>query len=165
MKKQQEVILNLLRELKFPHTARPNVAKAGYKGFVLGKVISWAGKGEKAGYQKLLSLRTQKHKYKDLYRETKKLMKIKDPKFQFSSIQYNKNHKAMKHTDGNNVGTSMIIGLGDYTGGELIVYDKDGKNPTKHNIKNRFIKFNGSIYPHETAPFKGERYSLVFYNI
>ena len=59
----------------------------------------------------------------------------------------------------------MIIGFGDYTGGELILYDKNGKNPTEHNIKNRFIKFNGSIYPHKTAPFRGERYSLVFYNI
>ena len=92
-------------------------------------------------------------------------MKLKDPNFKFTSIQYNKNHRAAKHQDSKNMGVSYIIGLGDYKGGELIIYDENGKNPVKHNIKNRFYKFNGSIYPHETAPFKGERYSLVFYNI
>ena len=56
------------------------------------------------------------------------------------------------------------VGLGDYTGGELIVYDEDGKNPVKKDIRNKFYTFNGSKYPHETAPFKGERYTLVFYS-
>ena len=47
-----------------------------------------------------------------------------DPKFQFTTIQYNKNMRAARHVDGRNVGTSYIIGLGNYTGGELIIYDK-----------------------------------------
>ena len=91
-------------------------------------------------------------------------MKSRDPKFKFSSIQFNKNHRSSKHTDSKNTGISYIIGLGDYTGGELIVYDKDGKNPVKKDIRNKFYKFDGSKFPHETAPFKGERYSLVFYS-
>ena len=88
-----------------------------------------------------------------------------DPKFKFKSIQYNKSHRTAYHVDGKNVGESYIIGLGNYTGGEVVVYDEDGKNPKKHNIKNKFLKFNGSIYPHETAPFKGERFTLVFYKV
>ena len=44
------------------------------------------------------------------------------------------------------------------------ILNKDGKNPVYHNIKNRFYRFDGSKYPHETAPFKGERYTLVFYS-
>jgi hypothetical protein len=175
---QKKVVLKLLQELKFPTTQRPNVIRdsdkkkaaakgttANYEGFVLGKVYSWAGKGELAGYKKITSSKTRDKKYKELYTETKKLMKLKDPNFKFTSIQYNKNHRAAKHQDAKNMGVSYIIGLGDYKGGELIIYDENGKNPVKHNIKNRFYKFNGSIYPHETAPFKGERYSLVFYNI
>ena len=165
MEKQKQLVLKLLSELKFPRTARPNVAATSYEGFALGKVISWAGKGERAGYKKALSQKTKSNKYKEIYKETKKLMKMRDPNFKFSSIQYNKNHKAKKHKDGHNVGISYIIGLGDYTGGELIVYDAAGKNPKKHNIKNKFYKFNGSIYSHETAPYKGERYTLVFYSI
>ena len=84
--------------------------------------------------------------------------------FEYTQCQLNKNFQSPPHFDSKNMGESYIVGLGDYTGGELIVYDKDGKNPVKKNIKNRFYKFNGSIYPHETAPFKGERYSLVFYS-
>ena len=165
--KQKKIVLELLRNLDFPTTQRPNVLRkgqTGYKGFVLGRVVSWAGKGEKAGYRKIQSARTKEPKYRELYKETRKLMKLKDPQFKFSSIQFNKNHRSAKHSDAKNTGVSNIIGLGDYTGGELIVYDKEGKNPIKRNIKNRFYKFDGSLYPHETAPFKGERYSLVFYS-
>ena len=174
LNKQKKLVLELMRELKWPRTERPNVireshknreGKGGYEGFALGKVTSWAGKGENAGYKQILSLKTRDKKYKGLFKETKKLMKIRDPKFKFTSVQYNKNHRAARHRDAKNQGISYIIGLGNYTGGELIIYDENEKNPVKHNIKNKFYKFNGSIYPHETEPFKGERYTLVFYHI
>tara|TARA_Y100001970_G_scaffold274184_1_gene373563 strand:+ start:138 stop:728 length:591 start_codon:yes stop_codon:yes gene_type:complete len=175
LQKQKLIVLNMLREFKWPRTERPNVVREshknregerrGYEGFVLGKVTSWAGKGELAGYKQILSLKTRDKKYKKLFKETKKLMKIKDPKFKFTSVQYNKNHRAARHKDSKNVGVSYIVGLGNYTGGELIIFDENEKNPIKHNIKNKFYKFNGSIYPHETSPFKGERYTLVFYHI
>jgi hypothetical protein len=165
--RQKELVLNMLRNLDFPKTQRPNVLRtgqSGYTGFVLGRVTSWAGKGDKAGYRKVLSVKTTQPKYKQLYKEAKKLMKQKDIGFNFTSIQFNKNHRAAKHLDAKNTGVSYIIGLGDYTGGDLIIYDKDGKNPVYHNIRNRFYRFDGSKYPHETAPFKGERYTLVFYS-
>ena len=167
MVSQKEKVLEMLRDFKFPMTQRPNVLRkgqTGYRGFVLGRVTSWAGKGEKAGYKKIQSAKTKAPKFQPLFKETKKLMKSRDPKFKFSSIQFNKNHRSSKHTDSKNTGISYIIGLGDYTGGELIVYDKDGKNPVKKDIRNKFYKFDGSKFPHETAPFKGERYSLIFYS-
>ena len=164
---QKKLILDMLRNFNWPMTKRPNVLRGkqkGYTGFALGIITSWAGKGDKSGYRKTLSLKTRELKYKRLFIETKKLMKMKNPKFKFTSIQYNKNHRAAKHKDAKNTGISYIIGLGDYTGGELIVYDEDGKNPVKKDIKNKFYTFDGSKYPHETAPFKGERYTLVFYS-
>lgn len=170
---QKKLVLSLLRELKWPRTQRPNVLrkshvekseKSGYEGFVLGIVTSWAGKGEKSGYRKVLSLKTHEPKYKKLFRETKKLMRLKDPKFKFTSIQYNKNHRTARHRDASNVGISYIVGLGDYSGGDLIVYDENEKNPHKYDINNKFYSFNGSKYPHETSPYKGERYTLVFYS-
>ena len=157
--------LTELRELKFPKTNRTNISDKPYEGFVLGKVISWAGKGEKAGYRKLISNKTTMPKYKKLYNESLDFMKQNNPQFEFTSIQYNKNQKAKKHIDKNNVGVSTIIGFGDYTGGELIVYDEDGNNGVKHDIHNKFLQFDGCKYPHETAPFEGERYTLVFYSI
>ena len=68
----------------------------------------------------------------------------------------------MKHIDGRNVGDSYIIALGDYSGGELIVYDENDK-PTYIDINHKFYKFNGSKYYHEVADFIGDRISLVFY--
>ena len=167
LKEQEKYVLNMLRNFNWPRTKRPNVLRGkqtGYEGFALGIITSWAGKGDKSGYRKTLSLKTRELKYKKLFNETKKLMKMKDPKFKFTSIQYNKNHRSAKHKDAKNTGISYIIGMGDYTGGELIVYDEDGKNPVKKDIRNKFYTFNGSKYPHETAPFKGERYTLVFYS-
>ena len=170
---QKKIVLSMLRELKWPRTQRPNVVrknridkneKTGYEGFALGIVTSWAGKGENAGYRKMLSLKTREPKYKRLFTETKKLMRLKDPSFKFTSIQYNKNNRAARHRDAKNVGVSYIVGLGDYTGGELIIFDENEKNPVKHDIKDKFYSFNGSVYPHETAPYKGERYTLVFYS-
>lgn len=170
---QKKLVLSMLRELKWPRTQRPNVVrksriekneKTGYEGFALGIVTSWAGKGENAGYRKMLSLKTREPKYKRLFSETKKLMRLKDPSFKFTSIQYNKNNRAARHRDAKNVGVSYIVGLGDYTGGELIIFDENEKNPVKHDIKDKFYSFNGSVYPHETAPYKGERYTLVFYS-
>tara|TARA_R110000751_G_scaffold210731_1_gene314433 strand:+ start:206 stop:703 length:498 start_codon:yes stop_codon:yes gene_type:complete len=165
MEKQKQLVLKILTELKFPHHERFNVATAPYEGFVLGQVYLRKGTASGVGHAKALSRHHKKKKYDEIYIEAKKLMKKKDPNFKFTSIQFNKNNKAKKHKDGKNVGVSYIIGLGDYTGGGLIVYDADGKKSKTHDIKNKFFKFNGSIHPHETAPFKGERYTLVFYSI
>ena len=169
---QKKLVLQLLRDTPFPkNTSRKNIMrtehkenKVRYEGFVLGIVTSWAGKGSRSGYRKMLSMKTREPKYKKLFNETKKLMKLKDPKFKFTSIQYNKNNRAARHRDAKNVGVSYILGLGDYTGGELIIFDENEKNPVKHDIRGKFNTFDGSKYPHETAPFKGERYTLVFYS-
>ena len=170
---QKKLVLKMLRELKWPRTQRPNVIRqshveksenTGYEGFVLGIVTSWAGKGSRAGYRKMLSMKSREPKYKKLLYETKKLMRLKDPKFKFTSVQYNKNHRTARHRDAKNVGVSYIVGLGNYTGGDLIIFDEDEKNPVKHDINGKFYTFNGSKYPHETAPYKGERYTLVFYS-
>ena len=165
---QRDNLYSLLKEFKFPTTERNNVLRSGqtkYEGFVLG-IVNTRGL---VGIGKMMSVKTQNPRYRELYLETKKLMdlykKEKDPKFKYTSIQYNKSHRAAYHVDAKNVGESYIIGLGNYTGGEVIVYDVNGKNPVKHDIKHKFLKFNGSIYPHETAPFKGDRYTMVFYKV
>ena len=85
--------------------------------------------------------------------------------FKYSTIQFNKNNQCAKHIDANNVGVSMIIGLGDYTGGRLIIYDYEGEEKKYIDIKNKFYKFNGSKYYHETEAFEGDRITLVFFDI
>ena len=83
--------------------------------------------------------------------------------FNFTSVQINKNFKCDRHKDSINMGNSMIIGLGDYKGGELTI---EFENETKKiNIKNKPFYFNGSKYFHWVEDFEGTRYSLVFFNI
>jgi hypothetical protein len=105
-------------------------------------------------------------KYKDIFKITNDWFKDKYPYyFKYTTIQYNKNNKCAKHIDGKNVGESIIIGLGDYQGGRLIIYDYEGQEKKYIDIKNKFFKFNGSKYYHETEAFTGNRISLVFFNI
>ena len=77
-----------------------------------------------------------------------------------STIAINRNAQFRPHTDsGAGVGqsTSLIVGLGTYAGGELMV---EGE---QHDIRYKAIEFNGWKQRHWTMPFKGERYSLVWF--
>ena len=179
IKCQKKLVLQLLRDTPFPkNTSRKNLFrtehkqnKVKYEGFVLGKINLIPHMWKKGKDGKIIkqqeSTRTKDPRFKKLFKECKKLMKMHDPNFEFTTIQYNKNMRAARHVDGRNVGISYIVGLGNYTGGELIVYDND-KKPTgavKHDLRNNFLSFNGSKFLHEVAPFKGERYTIVFFKI
>ena len=76
-------------------------------------------------------------------------------------IQINKNWWSPPHKDAGNVGESYIVGLGDYEGGRTCV--DYGDHIVKYDIKNKFVKFDGSKYEHWTEKFTGTRYSMVFY--
>ncbi len=103
----------------------------------------------------------------DLYPELKNIIAefafiyFKD--FDYDSIQLNKNYKCPKHVDSKNVGESILISTGDYTGGETIIYYED-----KEYIEDSRecpLKFNGSKYYHRVKDFEGTRYSIVFFNL
>lgn len=72
------------------------------------------------------------------------------------------NHNAMfaPHTDaGGGLGqsTSLIVGLGAYLGGELVV------EGTVSDIRYRPLEFDGWRQRHWTLPYAGERFSLVWF--
>jgi hypothetical protein len=81
----------------------------------------------------------------------------------YEAITLNHGVKAKKHIDIHNNGRSVIIGIGDYTGGKVRVWDTDGKNPIEYDIHFKPTMFNGARMYHETTPFKGDRYSMIFY--
>lgn len=77
-----------------------------------------------------------------------------------STIAVNRNAQFRPHTDsgaGAGQSTSVIVGLGTYTGGELVV---EGKQV---DIRYKAVEFNGWKQRHWTMPFRGERYSLVWF--
>jgi len=85
------------------------------------------------------------------------------PDYEFTETQVNFNWQSPKHKDKGNDGESMIIGLGDYTGGNLII-EKENEILSV-DIHNKPYKFDGGKYTHFTENYIGNRMSIVFYNI
>jgi|TARA_B110000208_G_C11724217_1_gene413900 hypothetical protein len=150
-------MLKLLRDTTFPkNESRKNVLKKGqthHYSIVLGRVIMLYGRGPAQS-------RNNK-KFPELFKYAKQFVKAHDPKFRHTSLIINKNHAAAPHKDKYNKGHSYIIGLGNYTGGELVF--EDGPYKGAHNIKNKWLKFKGD-HTHFVKPFKGERYTIVYYS-
>ncbi len=107
-----------------------------------------------------------KTKVKDDYPELEEVFKefsaLYFPNFKWSQIQMNKNYQCPPHRDSLNVGESILICCGDYTGG-LTSVDIDGK-VIKFDGRDSPVSFNGAKYLHWTDDYEGKRYSLVFYN-
>jgi len=97
---------------------------------------------------------------------------LKGQPFPFTSINMNFGYGAQRHRDGNNTGLSMLAAFGEFTGGELRYWPDDSKSlkVEKLAVKDRMtidiskelLLFDGKRC-HEVAPFKGERYSLVWF--
>lgn len=152
-------IFNALENANVPLChSRKNVLRDGkpYYGMQMGKIIAFG----------LPEAPIQESNASKANPELKKLLfkfgKQQFPGFRFTSISVNKSYRMAKHKDKNNVGTSRIIGVGDYSGGELVIWDEDGNNPVAHDIR-KGVAFNGAELWHEVRPFKGKRWSLVYY--
>ena len=101
-------------------------------------------------------------KYPRIMPLLKKIMDSHNPGFQFTNVYVNRNTVCKKHTDSKNVGVTLLIGFGDYTGGNTVLYINN--EPVKCNINGSSLIFDGSVIPHESEPFEGTRYSVVFFN-
>lgn len=103
-----------------------------------------------------LSAKTFKHS--ELYELSKKFIAEINPDFKYTTICINKNLVCQKHKDAKNDGQSLIIGLGDYEGGNLYV------EGVKHNIKDNPVIFDGFRQEHYNDEItSGTKYSLIYY--
>jgi len=102
-------------------------------------------------------------KYAKLYRMLEELMWEYDPNFNFTSIQVNDNNLCAKHKDSHNIGISYIIAMGKFQGGDLRVWNEAGTEYEDVDIHNKFLCFNGSKKFHQTMPFTGNRYTIIYY--
>ena len=150
-------VLMLLRSIH-PFPARKDTRKklrqpgqvTPYYQFALGRVVKLDEGITSSQFNK---------RFPELLAVCRALVRAYDPNFKYDAIQVNKNQQCAAHKDTNNEGPSLIIGLGKYTGGQLLV-----EKTQKFNIRNKFVSFDGRLL-HETPPFEGERYSLVFFRI
>ena len=77
------------------------------------------------------------------------------------NICVNKNLKCLPHNDCNK-GDSIIIAIGDYTGGRLILHHSED-NLEYIDIQHKPFKFNGRKIKHSTEDFIGDRWSIIYY--
>jgi len=81
----------------------------------------------------------------------------------YNTITVNQGVQAKKHVDSLNVGKSIIVSFGPHTGGKLRVYSSETEYEAM-DIQDRPLMFNGSLLAHETEPFEGERWSIIYYS-
>ena len=172
----REDVTKALRLCKVPLQARHNVAPRGtssIRGMNCGLFV----------YAERIGISIASHRFPWLTRLLALFGRQQHPDFAFTSIQVNVNYASRPHVDRNNLGQSYIIGLGCYTGGELWVHDETGNESLALqedigleklyrkgtlwrgryiDICGKWAKFNGNKL-HCTKPFKGTRYSLVYY--
>jgi hypothetical protein len=97
-------------------------------------------------------------KYLHVYEELQRVGRAIQPDFYFTSIHVNHNVTCPRHVDSKNVGRSMVVAFGDYTGGQLVIDDE------VIDTFCRPVVFDGSRKMHWNLPHQGEKYSLVYYN-
>ena len=71
-------------------------------------------------------------------------------------MQVNENSVARNHVDSGNVGLSLTMGFGDYTGGEFTTGGKE------IDITRRAVLVDGAV-DHASNPYKGQRYSVILF--
>ena len=150
----KKLVLQSLEETVFPiNKTRLNICDNPTQAFALGTVNY---RGQKSVGYKTQGESKYNNKFSELFSLIKKLIFLYKPNFEYTTIQVNKNILSKPHVDKNNIGSSYIIALGEFIGGELVI---EGK---KYKIHNRWKHFDGTK-GHWVNDFKGTRYSLVFF--
>jgi hypothetical protein len=85
------------------------------------------------------------------------------PDHHFTSIVVNFCTHSEKHKDVKNTGSSIITALGDFSNGELLIWEDDTSNPQSHDIKGRLLTFDGAQHFHQNTPYQGERWSIIWF--
>ena len=148
------LILEELENTRFPICrTRENISSKGIEAFVLGDVNY---RGQKSLNYRVRGPSRNNKKYNILFDKLKEFISKRKPNFTYTNIQVNKNVFCNPHVDKNNVGPSYVIALGDFTGGDLVIEGEE------FIIRNKWKKFDGRR-AHWITPFKGTRYSLVFF--
>lgn len=79
----------------------------------------------------------------------------------YNAITVNQNYKSNPHKDKHNIGNSLLVSFGDFTGGDLKIHETDLSG--NHDIKHKPMIADFSKMLHSTEDWSGNRYSLVFY--
>jgi hypothetical protein len=132
-------------------------AKNNRRGFPKHKALIFGVTRER--YSGVVGLSSASLKYPHILEELEKVAAIVNPTFVYTSIHINHNLVCPKHHDEKNVGKSMLISIGDYTGCNIVVQD------VVLDSKYQPVLFNGSCLEHyNTNDLVGNKYSIIYYN-
>jgi len=162
----KEILNKLYKEFEKIHipTTYRDKGRAPYHSLKTGANIQKNARQTSFGiinYRGNQTISSNTKKYPHIYPLLKKFIKSHNHKFKFKTVYINRNVICKKHIDSKNTGRSLLIGLGPYTGGKTTLYL--GNKSVSFNIKSSSLVFNGSEIYHQSEPFLGTRYSLVFF--
>lgn len=103
--------------------------------------------------------------YKDLWRLAVQAIDEADPEFaaQFTALAVTRGFSGSPHIDKQNTGPFYGMALGDFDAGTgQLCVEVDAFTVAAVETKNALAKVDGR-YPHWVAPYKGDRYSLIYY--
>lgn len=111
----------------------------------------------------IIGLSRMTRKYPKIWDEIQRigtLLKGRDgTQFKYTSVHLNENVECPPHHDKGNIGDSILVGFGDYTGGMLCT-----EFGHMLDINCKPVCFNGSQILHWNTPIeKKGKYSLIFY--
>jgi len=99
-------------------------------------------------------------RHADLWQAATELITAIDPTFAWTSVQFNKNFRGVRHRDEKDASYQVATAFGDYEGGELRVFGQHGIVDV--NTRGRFTRFDGR-FEHEVLPYTGVRYSVIYF--
>jgi hypothetical protein len=135
-----------LSNYKVPKSNRPKVA--GHS-----TTLGWSDTRR----QKTVAQRSLQERAKRVQICMNEIVKKLFPGRRWSSLQVNYNTVSQEHCDSNNRGTSLIVTVGDYTGGSFVLGDQ------VQDTYGKLVEFDGKT-PHSSEPFQGNRYSVIAFD-
>jgi hypothetical protein len=159
----KERLLEVLRRTTIPPLGKPGVDKVYNRARKLGtkgRTMTLGFGDTRHGIKEY----SRNQKYPELLKAVAEFGNLIVPKgWDYNGITINEGVKANKHKDSKNLGRSVIIGIGDFKGGDIKVWDANDKDPKVFDLHDKPVFFNGGLLFHQTTPFSGERYTMVFY--
>ena len=97
--------------------------------------------------------------YPDIWKEIQRVGNAINPEFKYNSVYVNRNVITPPHKDSKNVGKSLLVSFGEYTGCNIVI---EGE---MFDAKYNPVVFDGAACLHwNTNDLVGTKYSLVFFN-
>lgn len=146
-----EKVERMLQRIEIPKTKRKGVSEQTCRTVTIGQVNQPFHKFK--GHSKFTEM------HPELWQAVQEFAQSLDPEHRYTSVTINHNVLCNPHRDKRNDGTTLIIGLGDYTGGELVIDEQ------VIDINHRPHYFNGHLHTHYNKPWTGDRWSLMFYSL